>query len=175
MLEILLIIIIMISLWFQLHLHTAYVFMQTWEHFERGKLVGLVDASLNGDFDAEEACRFLKTGLLCTQENPKVRPSMSTVVKMLMGKVVDIEDAKIRKPVLISDFMELKVRAPRKSLQEEDSKNTTSSFNATSSNTSGSENHSNLSSENSGTAITNTGRSSGFIVKEEQRRRKRVE
>ncbi|KAG5546804.1 hypothetical protein RHGRI_018840 [Rhododendron griersonianum] len=53
----------------------------TWELYERRELVGLVDTSLNGEFDAEVACRFLKIGLLCTQDSPNLRPSMSTVVK----------------------------------------------------------------------------------------------
>lgn len=87
---------------------------QTWELYERRELVGLVDPALNGDFDAEEACKFLKIGLLCTQDAPKLRPSMSTVVKMLTSKV-GVDDIKIAKPGLISDFMDLKVRGAQKS------------------------------------------------------------
>lgn len=87
--------------------------LQTWDLYERRELILLVDTSLNGDFDAEEACTFLKVGLLCTQDTPKLRPSMSTVVKMLMGEK-DIDDDKITKPGLISDFMDLKVRGPPK-------------------------------------------------------------
>lgn len=71
----------------------------------------LVDTAMDGDFDAEEACRFLKIGLLCTQDTPKLRPSMSTVVKMLTGDI-EVYDKKIMKPGLISDFMDLKVRHP---------------------------------------------------------------
>ncbi|WVZ00948.1 hypothetical protein V8G54_027017 [Vigna mungo] len=83
--------------------------LQTWELYERKELVGLVDTSLDGEFDAEQACKFMKIGLLCTQESPKLRPSMSSVVKMLTGKI-DVDDSKITKPALISDFMDLKVR-----------------------------------------------------------------
>ncbi|KAG6577070.1 Cold-responsive protein kinase 1, partial [Cucurbita argyrosperma subsp. sororia] len=86
-----------------------YLLERTWHHYEQGELVLLVDVSLNGDFDAEEACRYLKIGLLCTQDSPKLRPSMSTVVKMLTGEM-SIEDRKITKPGLILDFMDLKVR-----------------------------------------------------------------
>ncbi|KAH1210867.1 Cold-responsive protein kinase 1 [Glycine soja] len=82
---------------------------QTWDLYERKELVELVDISLNGEFDAEQACKFLKISLLCTQESPKLRPSMSSVVKMLTGKM-DVNDSKITKPALISDFMDLKVR-----------------------------------------------------------------
>ncbi|KAJ7948893.1 Receptor-like kinase [Quillaja saponaria] len=91
-----------------------YLLERTWELYERRELVGLIDTSLNGEFDAEEACRFLKIGLLCTQDSPKLRPSMSTVVKMLTGQM-DVNDSEISKPALISDFMDLKVRVAEKS------------------------------------------------------------
>ncbi|KAK4746089.1 hypothetical protein SAY87_012401 [Trapa incisa] len=86
---------------------------KTWELYERRELVGLVDAAMNGDFDAEEACRFLKVGLLCTQQTSKQRPSMSTAVKMLTGEL-QIDDNKIKKPVLISDYADRKVGRPQK-------------------------------------------------------------
>ncbi|KAI3848982.1 hypothetical protein MKX03_001074, partial [Papaver bracteatum] len=81
----------------------------TWGLYERGELVMLVDTAMDGDFDAEEACKFLKISLLCTQDSPKLRPSMSTVVKMLTGEVAMNND--ITKPGLISDFMDLKVKS----------------------------------------------------------------
>ncbi|KAB5521758.1 hypothetical protein DKX38_026077 [Salix brachista] len=84
-----------------------------WELFERRELVALVDESLNGDFDAEEACRVLNIGLLCTQDDPNLRPSMSTVVKMLTG-LKNVDERKITRPGLISDFLDVKVRAPYK-------------------------------------------------------------
>ncbi|KAF4386612.1 hypothetical protein F8388_006567 [Cannabis sativa] len=100
----------------------------TWHFYERKELIGLVDSSMNGDFDAEEACRFLKIGLLCTQDAPKLRPTMSTVVKMLTGEI-EVYDSRITKPGLITDFMDLKVRGPQKTskLHSSDSDNTTSS------------------------------------------------
>lgn len=93
----------------QLPVGEQYVLERTWDLFERRELVVLVDQSLNGDFDAEEACRFLKIGLLCTQDAPKLRPTMSSVVKMLTGEK-NVDEKKITKPGLISDFMDLKVR-----------------------------------------------------------------
>ncbi|CAL0333682.1 unnamed protein product [Lupinus luteus] len=86
-----------------------YILAKTWELYEQGELIRLVDISLNGFFDAEEACRILKIALLCTQDNPKLRPSMSSVVKML-NKEIDISEIKITKPGLISDIMDLKVK-----------------------------------------------------------------
>ncbi|KAI3995066.1 hypothetical protein MKX01_020838 [Papaver californicum] len=82
---------------------------RTWGLYERAELVMLVDTAMDGDFDAEEACKFLKISLLCTQDSPKLRPSMSTVVKMLTGEVAVNDD--ITKPGLISDFMDLKVKS----------------------------------------------------------------
>ncbi|KAL0914451.1 hypothetical protein M5K25_014799 [Dendrobium thyrsiflorum] len=86
-----------------------------WTLYKNGKLENIIDASLNGDFDAEEACRFLRVGLLCTQENPKLRPSMSTVIKMLEGEI-DVDSFEITEPGLITDFMDLKVRQNNQNL-----------------------------------------------------------
>uniref|UniRef100_A0A6N2M0H2 Protein kinase domain-containing protein n=1 Tax=Salix viminalis TaxID=40686 RepID=A0A6N2M0H2_SALVM len=58
-----------------------------WEFYQKQELVNLVDTSLAGNYDVEEACNYLKIGLLCTQDVPKQRPSMSTVVLMLMGEI----------------------------------------------------------------------------------------
>lgn len=98
-----------------------YILERTWQLYERGELVLLVDTSLGGAFDGEQACRILKIGLLCTQDTPKLRPSMSTVVKMLTGEV-DVDDSKITKPGLISDFMDLKVRHAPKPMHDGNSK-----------------------------------------------------
>lgn len=87
--------------------------MQVWELHEQGKLIDVVDKSLNEDFDAEEACRFLKVGLLCTQDMPKSRPNMTTVVSMLMGEV-DVDD-KISRPGLITELMGIKGGGAKKS------------------------------------------------------------
>ncbi|XP_040988332.1 cold-responsive protein kinase 1 isoform X2 [Juglans microcarpa x Juglans regia] len=98
----------------RLPIEEQYLLERTWELYEQRVLVGLVDPAMNGDFDAEEACKFLKIGLLCTQDAPKLRPSMSTVVKMLTSEV-DVGDIEITKPGLITDFMDLKVRGAQKS------------------------------------------------------------
>ncbi|KAF5730799.1 LRR receptor-like serine/threonine-protein kinase [Tripterygium wilfordii] len=97
----------------RLPIEEQYILERTWELYERRELVALVDTSLNGDFDAEQACRFLKIGLLCTQDTPKLRPSMSIVVQMLTGQI-SVDNRKIMKPGLISDFMDLKVRGSPK-------------------------------------------------------------
>lgn len=86
-----------------------------WTLYKNGELESIIDTSLNGDFDAEEACRFLKVGLLCTQENPKLRPSMSTVIKMLAGEIT-VDSLEITEPGMITDFMDLKVRKNNQNL-----------------------------------------------------------
>ena len=78
-----------------------------------GDLVRLVDPSLNEDYNVEEAHRYLKIALLCTQDMPKLRPSMSTVVKMLTGEI-DVNEEKISKPGLLSELLGLKVDKSQK-------------------------------------------------------------
>ncbi|PKI37696.1 cold-responsive protein kinase 1-like [Punica granatum] len=85
-----------------------YLLERVWKLHEAGELVTIVDSSLNGDFDAREATKYLKIGLLCTQDMPKLRPSMSTVVKMLTGEI-DMNEEKISRPGLLSEFMGVKV------------------------------------------------------------------
>lgn len=97
----------------QLPLDQQYLLERAWQLYERKELLDLVDMSLQGDFDAEQACRFFKIGLLCTQDLPKLRPSMSTVVKMLTGEI-EINEEDISKPALLSDFMDLKVKTAPK-------------------------------------------------------------
>lgn len=102
-----------------------YLLEWAWELHRRGELVRLVDESLAGDFDVEEACRFLKIGLLCTQNMPKIRPSMSTVVKMLMGER-DVEEVKILEPGLLSELMGLRPGVQKDKLELENSSYTRS-------------------------------------------------
>lgn len=98
-----------------LPLDQQYLLERTWQVYERKELVELVDTSLGGDYDVEQACRFFKIGLLCTQDSPKLRPSMSTVVKMLNGEI-EINENDISKPALISDFMDLKIKTAPKNI-----------------------------------------------------------
>ncbi|XP_009361745.2 cold-responsive protein kinase 1 isoform X1 [Pyrus x bretschneideri] len=129
-----------------------YLLERTWKLYEQRELVGLVDTSLGGDFDAEEACRFLKIGLLCTQDTPKLRPSMSNVVKMLKGEKV--VDDRITKPGLISDFMDLRVRGPHDT--KPSAETTTSSYNASAGSGSDNQYNSTFSLASSAAATTTT-------------------
>ncbi|KAL8505741.1 hypothetical protein ACS0TY_016817 [Phlomoides rotata] len=80
---------------------------RAWRLHEKGKLIELVDEALEVDPSNDEACKYLKVGLLCTQDMPKNRPIMSTVVKMLEGEI-NVDDEKISKPGLLTDLMALK-------------------------------------------------------------------
>ncbi|KAI3427599.1 Protein kinase domain-containing protein [Psidium guajava] len=85
-----------------------YLLERAWKLHEKRELMSLVDTSLDGEqkHHREEACLFMKIGLLCAQGLPRLRPSMSTVVKMLMG-VAEVNDSEISRPGSISEFMSL--------------------------------------------------------------------
>ncbi|KAK4794103.1 hypothetical protein SAY86_012097 [Trapa natans] len=78
-----------------------------WVLHENGELSRLIDKRMDKDCHVEEACRYLKIGLICTQGMAKLRPSMSTVVRMLKGEV-DVERKNIYRPGLLSEFMNLR-------------------------------------------------------------------
>lgn len=87
--------------------------LQAWELYDKGDLVSLVDTSITGDDEVKEAHKYLKVALLCTQDMPKLRPTMSSVADMLTGDV-DVTDEKISKPGLLSELLGLKVnKGPR--------------------------------------------------------------
>ncbi|TVU49114.1 hypothetical protein EJB05_00406, partial [Eragrostis curvula] len=92
-----------------LPLEDQYLLEKVWMLYESGDLESIIDKTLQRDFDAEEAHRLLKIGLLCTQDATKIRPSMSTIAKMLKYECA-VGD-KIMRPGLITDVMDLKVRA----------------------------------------------------------------
>ncbi|KAL5564418.1 hypothetical protein UlMin_028362 [Ulmus minor] len=88
-----------------------YLLERAWDLYERGQLWELVDTSLTGDVNIDEASKFLKIALLCTQDMPKLRPMMSTIVEMLTGQI-DVSGITVSKPGLLSEFMGLKGGRP---------------------------------------------------------------
>ncbi|KAL3636915.1 Cold-responsive protein kinase 1 [Castilleja foliolosa] len=80
---------------------------RAWVLYEREMLNQLVDSALGGDFNIDEACRFMKIGLLCTQDKPSNRPTMSTVVKMLRGEI-NADEMELSKPGLLKELMTLR-------------------------------------------------------------------
>ncbi|KAK3141485.1 hypothetical protein QOZ80_4BG0334560 [Eleusine coracana subsp. coracana] len=85
-----------------------FLLERTWVLYEEGRLDEIIDIDVGDDLDVEEACRFLKIGLLCTQDAMARRPNMSNVVRMLTGER-RVSIAKITRPAMITDFTELKV------------------------------------------------------------------
>jgi len=83
---------------------------KTWRYYDQGNLEKIIDSSLGDDLDVDEACRFLKIGLLCTQDVTKRRPGMSAVVAMLKGEA-EVDTEMISKPDVIRDFSDLKLRS----------------------------------------------------------------
>ncbi|KAI4323003.1 hypothetical protein L6164_022647 [Bauhinia variegata] len=82
-----------------------YLVARAWNLYEAGELERLVDAFPDGDVNIEEACRFCKIGLLCTQDSPKLRPSMSTVLDMLIGET-DVHGENVERPGLLFEFVD---------------------------------------------------------------------
>ncbi|EES12875.1 hypothetical protein BDA96_06G239200 [Sorghum bicolor] len=85
-----------------------FLLERTWVLYEQGRLEEIVDIDIGDDLDVEEACRFLKIGLLCTQDAMARRPNMTNVFRMLSGeKRINID--KITRPAMITDFADLKI------------------------------------------------------------------
>ncbi|CAN6452112.1 unnamed protein product [Victoria cruziana] len=55
----------------------------TWRLWREGRTLELMDETLGESYEADEASRFIQTGLLCVQEDAHHRPHMSSVVVML--------------------------------------------------------------------------------------------
>ncbi|MCO5561293.1 hypothetical protein L7F22_014914 [Adiantum nelumboides] len=56
-----------------------------WEKYGDEKVLDLVDERLGAAFSPEEAMRVVHVALLCTQESPKQRPTMSLITLWLSG------------------------------------------------------------------------------------------
>ncbi|KAG6793754.1 hypothetical protein POTOM_002977 [Populus tomentosa] len=66
-----------------------FVYLLDWAYVlqEQGNLLELVDPSLGSNYSKIEALRMLNLALLCTNPSPTLRPSMSSAVKMLEGRI----------------------------------------------------------------------------------------
>ncbi|KAK4487795.1 hypothetical protein RD792_005518 [Penstemon davidsonii] len=62
-----------------------------WKLWNEGKMLHLVDEFIEGAFSEEEALRCIQVGLLCTQPNRHHRPTISSVLKMLLGEELPLE------------------------------------------------------------------------------------
>ncbi|THU61759.1 hypothetical protein C4D60_Mb07t26680 [Musa balbisiana] len=62
---------------------------ETWRLWREGKGLDLVDDAIGDSYPQAEVLRCMKVGLLCVQERPEDRPTMSAVMLML-GSVVSL-------------------------------------------------------------------------------------
>ncbi|KAG5223942.1 leucine-rich repeat receptor serine/threonine-protein kinase [Salix suchowensis] len=68
---------------------------------KNGDIMEMVDPRLGSAFNKKEVVRMINVALLCTNQSPALRPTMSTVVSMLEGKT-DVEEL-VMVPSTLSD------------------------------------------------------------------------
>lgn len=107
-----------------------FLLERTWVRYEQERLAEIIDADLGNDLDVDEACRFLKIGLLCTQDAMARRPNMSTVVRMLTGEK-HFSVHRITRPAMITDFADLKVSSSQQKENETTRSSNMRSFSTT--------------------------------------------
>ena len=71
---------------------------------EQGNLLELVDPNLDSNYPKEEVMRMINIALLCTNPSPTLRPSMSSVVSMLEGKIA------VQAPIIKRDTVDQEAR-----------------------------------------------------------------
>lgn len=81
------------------------LYLQAWQLHEEGRLSELVDP-LAGSFPEEEALRFMKIALFCTQAAAQRRPSMTQVVAML-SKNARLHEKLLTAPGIIQDMEQI--------------------------------------------------------------------
>ncbi|XP_024967556.1 cold-responsive protein kinase 1-like isoform X1 [Cynara cardunculus var. scolymus] len=91
----------------RLPIEEQYLLERVWEQYREGELERMVDTSMGKDVDMDEACLYLKIGLLCTQSRPKNRPSMSDALRMLKDEM-SINEKDLSDPGLLSELKNFK-------------------------------------------------------------------
>jgi hypothetical protein len=62
-----------------------------WKHWVEGTVAEIADPALGRHYPRGEILKCINIGLLCVQQNPTDRPSMSAVVVMLGSDTVSLE------------------------------------------------------------------------------------
>lgn len=70
------------------------VIMQAWSLWREGSGMELVDSSMAYSYAVGEVLKCIKVGLLCVQERPEDRPTMSSVVLMLGSDTASLPQPK---------------------------------------------------------------------------------
>ncbi|XP_057427969.1 putative serine/threonine-protein kinase [Lotus japonicus] len=86
-----------------------FIVEKAWTAYEANNLFSVVDPVLDSSVPVEEAIKFLKVGLLCVQQNAKLRPRMSEVVEKLTVNV-DMKDVSISKPGFVADLRNIRIK-----------------------------------------------------------------
>ncbi|THU47015.1 hypothetical protein C4D60_Mb09t11040 [Musa balbisiana] len=71
--------------------NTEDLLSYTWEKWRGGSALEMVDPALGNQFHGSDLLRCMQIGLLCVQENPFARPTMSTVAVMLSSATVTLQ------------------------------------------------------------------------------------
>ena len=76
---------------FDLYKYFIYIIglFQAWELWKEGRALEIIDQTL-GDLCPNDVLRCIHVGLLCVQENPADRPSMSDVVSMFTNEILQL-------------------------------------------------------------------------------------
>ncbi|CAL9049288.1 unnamed protein product [Musa banksii] len=69
---------------------TEVLLSYVWEKWQDGSALEIVDPALGGHYQQSDLLRFVQIGLLCVQEDPSDRPTMSTIVVMLNSETVSL-------------------------------------------------------------------------------------
>ncbi|CAD5183526.1 unnamed protein product [Musa acuminata subsp. malaccensis] len=69
---------------------TEVLLSYIWEKWQDGSALEIVDPALGGHYQQSDLLRFVQIGLLCVQEDPSDRPTMSTIVVMLDSETVSL-------------------------------------------------------------------------------------
>ncbi|KAJ7946193.1 Cysteine rich receptor like kinase, partial [Quillaja saponaria] len=70
--------------------HPESLVLQAWRQWKEGRTQELIDQDLVNRCPISEALRWIHIALLCTQEDPNDRPTMSSVVVMLRSKSMNL-------------------------------------------------------------------------------------
>nr|DAD30881.1 TPA_asm: hypothetical protein HUJ06_009732 [Nelumbo nucifera] len=90
-------------------LHTLVT--STWNHYQSNTVWEIVDESLKGEENIKEQVqKVVQVGLLCTQESPALRPTMTKVTCMLKGLELDIPTPS--KPPFVYEFSHVVTVSP---------------------------------------------------------------
>ncbi|XP_019089322.1 PREDICTED: putative cysteine-rich receptor-like protein kinase 16 isoform X1 [Camelina sativa] len=74
----------------QIHGSVCNLVSYVWRVWNNKTLLELVDPTMGENYDKYEVVRCIHIGLLCVQENPADRPTMSTVIKMLTNTSITL-------------------------------------------------------------------------------------